>query len=80
MAAILCPYKCGNPVVLMSEYSSGPFHLIPAWICNYIHYKGWDKITYPSPNFNGATVELKEWIGDFTPHLPGHVITYPYLD
>ena len=25
---------------------------------NYIHYKVWDDITYPIPNFNGATVEV----------------------
>ena len=28
--------------------------LIPAWISNYIHYKVWDEITYPFPNFNSA--------------------------
>ena len=32
--------------------------LIPKWINNYIHYKVWDEITYPLPNFNGCTVEL----------------------
>ena len=42
---------------------SGPFYLhgltlIPAWICNYIHYNVWDEITYPFLNFNGATVEV----------------------
>ena len=24
-----------------------------------------DKITYPFPNFNGAAVEVLEWISDF---------------
>ena len=32
--------------------------LIPAWICNHIHYKVWDEINYPFLNFNGATVEV----------------------
>ena len=32
--------------------------LIPAWMRNYIHYNVWDEITYPFPNFNGATVEV----------------------
>ena len=41
----------------------GPFTkhgltLIPAWIGNYIHYKEWDEITYPSLNFNSATIEV----------------------
>ena len=26
---------------------------------NYIHYKVWDEITYPLPNFNGATISLR---------------------
>ena len=38
--------------------------LIPAWISNYIHYETWDEITYPSPNFNGCTVEVWEWISN----------------
>ena len=54
--------------------------LITAWISNYIHYKVWDEIIYPFPNFNGATVEVWEWINDFIPHFPGHVITYPCWD
>ena len=29
---------------------------IPAWISKYIPYKVKDDITYPFPNFNGATV------------------------
>ena len=58
----------------------GPFYwmtLIPSWINNYIHYKVWDEITYPFPNLIGATVEVWEWISNFTPHFTGHVITYP---
>ena len=51
--------------------------LILAWISNRIHYKGWNEITYPFPNFNGATVDVWEWISNFIPHFTGHVITYP---
>ena len=37
----------------------GPFYwhaitLIIAWMTNYIHYKMWDEITFPFPNFNTA--------------------------
>ena len=39
-----------------------------------------DEITYPFPNFNGATVEVREWIINFNPYFTGHVITYPYWD
>ena len=41
------------------------------------HYKVWDEITYPFPNFNGATVEVWKWISNFIPNLTGPVITYP---
>ena len=36
----------------------------------------WDEVTYPFPNFNGAAVEIWEWISNITPHCIGHVITY----
>ena len=51
--------------------------LIPAWISNYSHDKVWHEITCLFPNFNGATVEVWEWISYFIPHFTGHVITYP---
>ena len=35
-------------------------YLIPAWISHYIHYKVWDEITYPFPNFSGAAIEVWE--------------------
>ena len=47
---------------------------------NYIHYKVWDEITYLFPNFNGATVEVWEWISDFIPDFNVYVITYPSCD
>ena len=31
-----------------------------------------DEITYPFPNFNGATVEVWEWISNFISHFSGH--------
>ena len=43
--------------------------LIPACLSNYTHYKVWDIIPYPFPNFNGCTVEFWEWVSNFTPHL-----------
>ena len=41
-------------------YQSG-LTLIPAGISNHIHYKLWDEITYPFPNFNGAAVNVWDW-------------------
>ena len=35
--------------------------------------KVWNEITYPFPNFNGATVEVWEWLSNFIPHV------YSYL-
>ena len=61
----------------------GPSHwngitLIPAWISDYMHFKGWDEITNPFPNFNGCTIEVWEWIIIFIQHLNIHVISLPY--
>ena len=42
--------------------------------------KVWDDITYPFPHFNGSTVEVWEWISNFTPHIMMDVITYPRWD
>ena len=39
--------------------------------------KVWDKITYPFLNFNGCTIEVKEWISNFIPYIIMGVITYP---
>ena len=52
----------------------GPFYyhgltLIPAWITNHLPGKVWDEITYPFLNFNGATVEVWEWISNIIPHF-----------
>ena len=59
---------------LLHEHIAGAS--IPAWISNYIHYKVCDEITYPYPNFNGATIEVWEWISNFITHFIGHMITY----
>ena len=29
----------------------------------------WDAIIYPLPNFNGATIEVWQWISNFIPHF-----------
>ena len=50
---------------------------ISACTSNYIHYKVYEKITYPFPNFNGYTVEVWEGMSNFIPHFTGHVFTYP---
>ena len=80
--------SCESPLLIIALCLSvwrshqGPLYwhgltLIPAWISNYIHYEVQDEITYPFPNFNGAVVEVWEWISNFIPHLTGLVITYP---
>ena len=46
----------------------------------FLFFEVWDVITYPFPNFNGATVEVWEWIINFTTHFTGHVISYPCWD
>ena len=57
-------------------YSHG---LIPTVDSNYIHCKVWDEITYSFPNFNGATIEVCQWISYSIPHFTRHVITHRSL-
>ena len=40
--------------------------------------KVWDEITYPFPNFNGATAEVWEWMSNSIPHFMTDVIIYLY--
>ena len=63
--------KTGSPF-----YKPG-LTLFPAWISNHMHYKVWDEITYPLPNFNCCTADIWEWVSNFIPHFTGHVTTYP---
>ena len=37
------------------------------WIGKNSHYKVWDELSYPFPNFDGATVEIWDWINNFIP-------------
>ena len=41
---------------------------------------GWNEISYPFPHFNGATVEVWEWIRNFILHFVMDVTTYPCWD
>ena len=47
---------------------------------NYIHYKMWDEVTHPFPNFNVCTLKVWEWISNFIPHCTEHLIIYPFWD
>ena len=52
------------------------------WInlnCN-IYCKVLDEITNPFKNYNGAAVEVFEWISIFILHFIGRVITQPWWD
>ena len=65
--------------------AKGPFYqngltLIPACVGNYIQYKVWDEISYPSPNIDGFIVEGWELISNFIPHFTVRVVTYPCWD
>ena len=54
--------------------------LITAWISNHMSSKVWEEITHPFPNFNGATVEVWEWLSNFIPNFTMDIITYPCYD
>ena len=57
-------------------YKSG-LNLISAWKSHHIPSIVLNEITYPSPNFNGCTVDVWEWISNFIPRYIMDVITYP---
>ena len=68
-------------IMICQILSRDPFYsyelnLILSRISNCIHYKVWDEIIYPFPNFSGATDEVWEWISNLIPHFTRHVITY----
>ena len=51
--------------------------VISLWISNHIHHIVWYEIAYHFPNFDGATIEVCEWIKSFIAHFSVHVITDP---
>ena len=73
MNQLICIFWCWH---LGSLYWHG-LTLIPAWLSNHTPNKVWDEIVYPFPNFNGATIEVWEWIRNSTPHFIMGVITSP---
>ena len=62
-----------NFICEMASILSRPQCVNP-WLINYIHYKMWDEITYPFPNFNGAAVEVWEYLSNFILHFTGCMI------
>ena len=56
-----------GPGLLINTWRPLLLTLISARISNYTHYKMWDEITHPYPNFNGATIKVWEWISNFIP-------------
>ena len=70
-----CIHHCGQ----RPFYEHG-LTLIPGWISNYIFWIVLDEITYPFPNINGATVEVWEWVTNFTQHFTMDAITYAFWD
>ena len=51
--------------------------IIPALLSNHAPSKVWVEIIYPFPNFNGCTVEVCEWISNFSPPIKIVTITTP---
>ena len=63
-------------IMIWSPFYWHETHLIPAWISNHTYSKMTDKITYPSINFNGITVEEFKSITGLISHFIMDVITY----
>ena len=58
------------------SFSYGFDNVLRDKINNYILSKMWVGFIYPFPNFNGATVEVWEWISSFIAHFIGFMIAY----
>ena len=54
--------------------------LIPTWISKYILYKTCIEMIYQFPDFDGATVEVWEWISNLIPCFTVYIITHPCGD
>ena len=51
--------------------------LISVWTNNHIPSTVLDEITYPLPNFNLSSIEIREWISNFFPHTRLGPQVYP---
>ena len=56
------------------ERHKGPLSLtwtnfIPEWISNHVSSKVWDEISNPFPHWNGATVNVWQWINNFSSYF-----------
>ena len=49
------------------------WYLLLTWTSNYIHYKVWDEIINPLPNFDRTPIDVWKWISISIPHFTGHV-------
>ena len=68
------------PVGTRGFFYSFGLTVISACIGNHMFRKVWDEIIYPFPNYNGATVEVGEWICNFISYFIMDVITQPCWD
>ena len=70
-------HNCCTPSDTRNQVTTSPFTDMDSLLSNHeyviksIHYKEWDEITYPFLNFNGATVEVKEWKINFIAYFTG---------
>ena len=62
--------QCMDPCKNATRWSVG-LTLISDWISNYPLFQSVGEITYPFPNLN--TVEVWEWISNFTSYFTGHM-------
>ena len=61
--------------VLTSKQNGEQGPILSTWMSNHMHSKVQGVVTYQFPNFNGYTVEVLEWIGNFISYFTDHVIS-----
>ena len=72
-------YPSALTIDILQSYTK-PSVCEPSFANNQAPSKVRHEITCPFPNFNGATVEVWEWISNFIPPFTMDVITYPCQD
>ena len=78
-------YFAGSHSDIIKHFNTwGPYlhevTLISSWIHNHMPSTVWDVITYPFPNFNGASLEVLKGISNFIPQIIMDASAYPCWD
>ena len=83
MSDVIMQFGASNPNIFSTDFMALFYYhdlsLILEWMSYNTHHKVWDEITYPFPNFNGAT-DVWTWVNNLIPCFTEFMITYTCWD